>query len=221
MVPPGARGHPGRATAARGLAIKLHWISSEFGTFKFSTSYVSRRAHFRAPAQHVTRWRFPAAPLAPGPRLPRPLGVLEVHLPKDCDWPRRLRAPSAAGCCLVSQRWLYCSVLVWLLGFLLLCSGSVKCQAGKRGGTGMNYSRKCVSQARVDCGGGNRGRIQGRAARGLVGGGVSVCARVFVCVCVCVCIQDGPEPFLSQYMENQEPWSVSVSFVPEEGETLS
>lgn len=134
-------GPPGRATAARGLAIKLHWISSEFGTFKFSTSYVSRRARFRAPAQHVTHWRFPAAPLAPGPRLPRLLGVLEVHLPKNCDWPRRLRAPSAAGCCLVfSQRWLYCSVLVWLLGFLLLCSGSVKCQAGKRGGTGMNYS---------------------------------------------------------------------------------
>lgn len=60
---------------------------------------------------------------------------------------------------------------------------------------------------------------EGQPGAWLVGGGVSVCARVFVCVCVC--IQDGPEPFLSQYMENQEPWSVSVSFVPEEGETLS
>lgn len=38
---PVAWGHPGWATAARGLAIKLRWISFEFRTFKFSSSYVS------------------------------------------------------------------------------------------------------------------------------------------------------------------------------------
>lgn len=36
------RGTPWWATEALGFAVKPRWISSEFGTFKFSNSYVSR-----------------------------------------------------------------------------------------------------------------------------------------------------------------------------------
>lgn len=39
---PVARALPWWATAAGALAIKLRWIFSEFGTFKFSNSYVTR-----------------------------------------------------------------------------------------------------------------------------------------------------------------------------------
>lgn len=87
--PCGPTRHPGWATAARGLAVKLRWISSEFGTFKFSSSYVMGRAHFRA--QHVTGGR---APRAPGSRLPLPWDLLEMGRAR----PSRLQRPLLGDC---------------------------------------------------------------------------------------------------------------------------
>lgn len=110
VVPPGSAGAPPAGHSGAWISPKtLHWTSSEFGTFKFSNSYVSGASALQgsgAPRDQpliffffFSFFSFSLASLAPAASGPcRPHG---------------LRALSAASCCMVFlRRLLSSSVLV-------------------------------------------------------------------------------------------------------------